>query len=290
MSVHTLTKPEKTEALIPEVGLHLDIPSHEYHAINAVSSHRLSLLKRSPAHLLHEILFPTPQTEAMKLGEAVHCAILEPDLFPDRYCPAPKVDRRTKAGKEIYENFLQENVGRVVLKHDEFLSCCAMSGKVNGHSVASKLIDRADMKEVSGFFNDPVTGLFCRMRADAICKSIGTIVDLKTTQNASPSEFERSIFKFGYHRQGAFYIDAAQVLGLKIDHYAIIAVESEAPHCVAVYRLKNDVIELGRRENIALMEVWKKCADADEWPAYPELVTDIGIPAWAKNQTEKELL
>ena len=275
--------------LIPEVGLYTDISSKDYHAVNAVSSSRLKLLKKSPAHLRYELDNPSPQTDAMRLGEALHTAILEPDLFASNYAVAPKVDGRTKEGKQAKAEFELANGHKTIIDMEDYATCLAMHDSVRTHSKAWALIQRAEMKEVSGFFNDPLTGLFCKMRADAVCSSIGTMFDLKSTKDASRYEFERAIFQYGYHRQGAHYIDGMAVLGIKVDHYAIIAIEKTAPFCVAVYRLQNDVIELGRKENIQLMDIWKKCQDSGDWSGYPDHITDIAIPAWAKNQTEREL-
>lgn len=289
MSLHQLQQPQEKAPTRPEVGIHRDMPSTEYHSVDAVSSSRLSKIKRSPAHLLQERLNPSPSTDAMILGEAIHYAILEPDAFMSRYAAMPKVDGRTKEGKAFKAAFEENNRGKSIISHDDYAKCLAISDAVAGHSKAWALLERADMREVSGFFNDRLTGLYCKLRADAVCSSIGTMFDIKSTQDASRPEFERSIFKYGYHRQGAHYIDGMAVLGHKIDHYAIIAVEKEAPFCVAVYRLQNDIIDLGRKENIQLMDLWKQCEESGEWPGYPEQITDIGIPQWAVKQTEKEL-
>jgi hypothetical protein len=225
----------------------------------------------------------------MILGEAIHYAVLEPDAFIERYAAMPKVDGRTKEGKAIKAEFEQANQGKAILSYDDYARCLAVSDAVAAHSKAWALLERADMREVSGFWNDPLTGLFCKLRSDAVCSGISTMFDIKSTNDASRVEFERSIFQYGYHRQGAHYIDGMAVLGHKIDHYAIIAVEKQAPFAVAVYRLKNEVLQLGRKENIQLMELWKRCEDSGEWPGYPEQITDIGIPQWAINQTEREL-
>jgi len=274
---------------VPAVGLHRGMPSEVYHSVDAVSSSRLKLLRRSPAHLAQERVNPTPATEAMILGEAIHYAVLEPDAFIERYAAMPKVDGRTKEGKAIKAEFEQANQGKAILSYDDYARCLAVSDAVAAHSKAWALLERADMREVSGFWNDPLTGLFCKLRSDAVCSGISTMFDIKSTNDASRVEFERSIFQYGYHRQGAHYIDGMAVLGHKIDHYAIIAVEKQAPFAVAVYRLKNEVLQLGRKENIQLMELWKRCEDSGEWPGYPEQITDIGIPQWAINQTEREL-
>lgn len=270
-------------------GFHKGISSRDYHMIDAASSHRLGLLKKSPAHLRWSISNPTPPSDAMVVGEAIHTAILEPANFVCNYIKGIKVDRRTNHGKAEYEKFCSNAGMRTVLAPDVYNDIQNIAIACKSHSLASALIDAATDVEVSGFFDDPIHGVYCKMRADAICQNQQTIFDIKSTQDASPSEFEKSIFNFGYHRQAAFYIDGANLLGKKIDHYAIIAIEKTAPYALAVYRLKNEAIELGRKENRELMQVYASCQKSNEWPAYPEFITDVGLPVWATKQIERQI-
>jgi exodeoxyribonuclease VIII len=272
-----------------EIGFHQGLSSRDYHAIDAASSHRLGLLKKSPLHLKWSISNPTPPSEAMVIGEAIHTAILEPMRFAHEYIKGIKADGRTKEGKAAKEEFAKRAGLRTVLEPNIYNDIQNISIACQGHSLANALINAATEVEVSGFFKDPTTGIFCKMRADAMCENQKTIFDIKSTQDASPSEFEKSIFNFGYHRQAAFYIDGANILGKQIENYAIIAIEKVAPYAIAVYRLQNEAIELGRSENRGLLNLYAECVKNNNWPGYPEHFTDVGLPAWAKKQIERSI-
>lgn len=265
------------------------LDSDTYHAIDRASSHRLGLLKKSPAHLRYELDHPKGPTPAMVFGSAVHCAVLEPDTFEDIYARQPKIDARTKEGKAARDKFISDNAFRIILSDEDYDAVKLIAANVMSHPLASKLIKATTNIEMSGFWIDKDTGVECKLRADAICGNHGTIFDLKTTQDASPENFEKSVYNFGYYRQGAFYIDGLKALGVDISNYAIIAVEKDAPYSVAVYRLKNDAIELGRRENRELLQLYAKCLKENDWPAYPNFIVDIGLPAWATRQIERSL-
>lgn len=56
----------------------------------------------------------------MKLGTAVHCAILESERFEIEYIEAPVIDRQTKDGKALWSKL--EQSGRIVLSSDEYLN------------------------------------------------------------------------------------------------------------------------------------------------------------------------
>lgn len=287
VQLNLLSKEGAQVPYLPNVGFYADLSSANYHAIDAASSHRLGLLKKSPAHLKHEINNPTPPSDAMKLGEAIHYAILEPNNFVKEYVVAPKVDGRTKEGKAARAEFELANKGKRIIGIDDYATCMAMADSCHRHSVANAIIKSATATEVSGFFVDDETGIFCKLRADAICENHDTIFDIKSTLCASPADFEKSIFNFGYHRQAAWYLDGCAKLGKKLSNYAIIAIEKSAPFCLAVYRLKDEAIELGRDENRKLLKLYSECKNSNKWQGYPELITDVGLPTWAEKQIKK---
>ena len=79
-------------------GVYTDIPNDQHHAADGISKSGLDLIARSPYLYRHRQA--VEQTKAMLIGSAVHCAVLEPALFPHRYTVAPVADGRTKAGKD----------------------------------------------------------------------------------------------------------------------------------------------------------------------------------------------
>lgn len=277
-----------TEAAYP-VGVHRGVSFDEYHAIDAVSSHRLSTLKRSPAHLRWELDHPTPPTDAMVFGSALHTMILEPSLFDMQYAVAPKCDKRTNAGKAVWNEFVESNQDKTILDADDRKAIEEMASAIHEHEIAGPLVDASSDTELTGLHIDDESGLLCKFRVDAYSQLLATVFDVKTTVDASRREFERAIFRYGYHRQGARYIDGMRALGFPVEHYTIIACEKTAPYAVAVYRLLEDTIRLGREENRQLLQLYAACKQAKTWPGYPNAVQDIGVPAWAKKQIEEEI-
>ena len=86
----------------------------EYHAMTDRVSHSMLEVFRKSAALYHgrfvtkEIPAPEP-TSAMTFGNAVHAAVLEHDRFMKEYSVAPKCNRTTKAGKELWAAALELN-------------------------------------------------------------------------------------------------------------------------------------------------------------------------------------
>ena len=93
-----------------------------------------------------------------------------------------------------------------------------------------------------------MTGILCRCRPD-FWREDDIIVDVKTTEDASPEEFSRSLAKWRYHVQAPFYMDGIELAtGRRPKGFVFLVVEKKPPYAVAAYTLDPESIELGRSE------------------------------------------
>jgi exodeoxyribonuclease VIII len=181
------------------------MPADAYFAHPAVNKSLLDLVGKAPS-LAQAFLAGTysrEKTASMKLGSLVHALVLEPDTFSERYALAPEGDRRTKAGKEAFEQFLTESEGKDVITSSDYETAQAMAESVREHPSASLLLREGD-PEVSVFAE--LAGTACKCRIDWL-RPDGILVDLKTTKDASSSAFARSCASFDYPVQAAMYLD-----------------------------------------------------------------------------------
>lgn len=176
---------------------------------------------------------------------------------------------------------------RAVINADELALAQAMRDAVMAHPTAGKLFSGAGEAELSAYWQDPETGLACRCRPDWWLIN-GVLVDLKTAEDASPEAFEKSILNYRYHVQAAFYLDGARAAfsrtpftALPPDHFVFVVVEKTPPHAVAVYRLDDDAIEIGRREYQRDLATAAECLRTGEWPAYGDTIMRASLPEWA---------
>lgn len=262
-----------------EPGVYFGLPAAEYHAEEAMSSGGIRKILQSPAHFRLMRTQPAEPTAAMQFGTVVHAGILEPDTLDTIACVAPDVDRRTKAGKEEWAQFCAESAGRIILSADDMQRARVCISAVRAHPAAAKLLDGGH-RELSLFWHDGEYGVPCKARFDAYNRRI--IVDVKTTTDASPDAFARTIASFKYHVQAAHYVSGAEhVLNESPDAFVFIAVESEPPHAVACYALPANAILAGRHlANIGL-ERYRDALLAGVWPGYADTVEMIELPRWA---------
>lgn len=268
----------------PTVGVHRDVNPADYHSWDLCSFHRLRAMQRSAAHARYQ-MDHQDQTEAMFIGEAVHCCALQPHLFGARYTVAPKCDRRTKEGKATWASFQNENEGKNILTADQWDSIQEMVTALHLHPLAAPFLNNciADTEVSLVWDND---GLLCKGRIDKLHHDFVSVMDLKTTTDASPAAFEREIFRFGYHQQGAFYLDALARFDGQYRQFAwvLVAVEKEPPHGIVVYRITDEALEQGARELEPLIAEYRECVRSGVWPSYKLEVNEIGLPKWARGQ------
>ena len=230
---------------------------------------------------------PNKETPAMKLGTATHCAILEPERFDIEYVEAPVVDRRTKDGKALWSEV--EQSGRIILSHDEYSKVTNMANAIRDHELASKLIS-GGVSEQSVYWEQRVSTLevpeiLCKSRPDYVkpMKKGYVIVDIKTTQDAYISEFQRkAYYKYSYHLQAAHYIRGFEaVTGEKVIAFIYIAIESELPYAISIFKAGEDYLRAGSEETQELYELYANCVAKDEWPSYSSEIQELRLPKWA---------
>lgn len=264
---------------LPAHGAHPGVPDEDYRAWPAWNYSRIKLTDKSMAHVKNYPAVP-PETEAMRFGKAFHAAVLEPGRFFDAYAVAPKVDRRTTAGKAAYAEFVAKHSGKTILDSDDCDTIQGMASALAAHPLVGGMLKASGQAELSCLWTDPDTALDCKCRLDWMLDA--DILDLKTTDDASPSGFARSIAKYGYHRQATFYSDGALAAMGRQRGFVIVAVEKEPPHFIGVYRLSKESREVGREQNRVALHRIRACVDSGQWPGYSnDEIASIGLPAWA---------
>lgn len=273
----------KTAAPAFSEGIKHDLPFEDYLAAGAVSKSGLwTLHTRSPAHARVE----REESNAMKLGTAVHCAVLEPDEFTARFVRGPD-DRRGNRWKEALE--LAADDGKDLLTSGDYDAALQIRDTVVvGNPLIRKLTGVGTVREVSAFARDSETGLPCRARLDAYAPALAMGVDLKITTNATPDKWFRRVLDFGYHVQEPHYTDIWRRAGGEIDAFVFLVIEDKPPFAHAIYELAPPDVAEGEAIRRAALLKWAECERTGEWPGYPPGVQQLALPKWAFKLTDPE--
>jgi exodeoxyribonuclease VIII len=263
--------------------------NEEYHGnTGAISVSGLKQLKRSPAHYWARYLDPNRQekeeTAAMKFGTATHCAILQPEEFDDKYTVIPEgLDRRTKEGKEIWKLILDS--GKTPIPGNDWVILKGILESCLKFPELQEILTHESVAfEHSVYFD--WYGTPCKFRPDATIAPCerwphGLILDLKTTQDAG-SDFIRSVWRYDYHMQQAFYCEGFMRMfdTLIPPDFVFLAQETDAPYANAMYYLPDDLVEYGMNQCVELLALYNTCRDADQWPGYARALQCLQMPGW----------
>jgi len=293
------TKRRKSVSAEPkeiEPGIYFDIPFAAYLAWPFVNNTLLTQAARSMAHFrFAEQAIDGKPTSAMQFGSLVHAGILEPKLLAVMPCFEDGIRRKdgseyanpkaTTAYKNRVAEFESANVGKRIVTAAEFESIRGIRESLARHDRAAEYLDDGPV-EVSIVWDNLDSGIRCKARLDKWSEVSHRIVDLKTTRDAS--DFERSIRKYRYHRQAAFYSDGMHALSGQVHEFAIVAVETDLPFCVRAAPVSDEALEAGRDEYKRLLQDIAECRSSCHWPGYSD--PDYWeLPAWFRSEESVSL-
>lgn len=261
-----------------------------YDAIDAVNWSSLVHLATSAKLLEWRRTHPRDETDALRVGLAIHCAILEPDRFHTAYIPKPDLgDGRTKAGKiRRAEWNASRDQSAVVLDADEYelVTRCAESAR--SHPAVRDMLRGGRAEEIIEWI-DEETGLACKGRVDYLTPTL--VVDLKSTRAETVDGFAREVAGRLYHGQLAFYIDgaiAARRVSADVAQASVIGIQTVEPFDVIPARLGSEWLERGRSLYRGLLRRYADCQAAGWWPGLAPGVVDLRVPPWAAGGEDNE--
>ncbi|EAM0982402.1 exonuclease VIII [Salmonella enterica] len=265
-------------------GIYYDIPNEAYHAGPGVSKSQLDDIAVCPAFYQWSKAAPvdTEKTKALDMGTALHCRLLEPDEFKNRFIIAPEFNRRTTAGKEEEKAFLENcaNSGKTVMTAEEGRKLELMYGSVMAHPGCRALLEAEGKTESSIYWTDTETGELCRIRPDKFLTNSPLILDVKKV--ADMSRFARHVEEFRYHVQAAMYCEGWKAYSGETPRFAFLAV-SESIDCgkypVHLYILEDEHHDIGYSLFRRDLNTYHECKSSNKWGWGFEV---IERPYWAR--------
>ena len=227
--------------------------NQEYHSSKSISASGLKEIWLTSVYDFNRKVYE--DKPAYRLGTMIHEMFLEPDEFKENYyLPTEKIDRRTKDGKEKFEEL--SKMRKIVATYDEVKILNGLKKSLDSDDDMAKLARKylEGDPEVSHYFS--YKGIEARVRPDLKGKDF--ISDIKTAQfingRFGKKEFRSQIYSFGYHLQATFYAD---MLGVHPTDFKFIWMEKKYPFRIVVSTLNDQQIEEGRAGYLSAMEDWK---------------------------------
>ena len=265
----------------------------EYNLAEGVRRSALWRMHESPEKYKYFLDHPPEPTPALIFGAAVHKLLLEPEGFGDDYAVAPPVDRRTKAGKETWDDFCAGSAGKTIITQDDFDTMARMVEKANSIPYVKRLLK--GKREVPLFWTDEDTGEECKAKLDILTEMDGRLViaDYKSAANAKTEVFNSKIFQLGYHLQAYMYTEGLmKAFELKErPGFVFIVQEKSAPFSVNLIEVNEDVLMAGMdcfREYIGMVH---QCKETGYWWGYTGMYgepNEAYLPGWMQIGGDEE--
>jgi exodeoxyribonuclease VIII len=254
--------------------IHHNTPMSEYRSLDGLSKHQFDWFCQNAAYYQWRKTQDFKPSRDMILGTLIHAQALEGRV---EYAVGPQVDRRTKAGKEEWQIFCEENLGKEVINAEE---ASRIEGAVSaaevllaelGYNPKTASDEQTEWVEASMFWTDDQhEGLQFKGRPDLIIppKNTGdawTIVDLKTTSDFF--KFSRKFWDLNYDRQAAWYAWGLSQLKNAEVKFIFAVVDTEAPHFGQLMTVDDLALDHAARTMHNNLRNFRCCSMVDEWPA-----------------------
>ena len=281
-------------------GLVLGMPEAEYHGVGEFSefataefsSSAAKEILKTPAHYKHVYLDGhREKKKAWDIGTAVHSKVLGVGAATVT-CPKELLAKNGAMSTSDAKAWKaeQEAAGLIVVSAEEQAKIENIVESVMAHKLARAWLELPGHSEASLFATDPETGLRLRCRFDRMPDDERAAIDLKTTIDASPNGFSKRAQDLGYHVSRAHYLHTARLAGHERQEMVFIAVETTAPHLVAVYQLSQVFADRGERRARLARQRLLQCRESGHWPGYSTGLEFLDEPAYAMYQDETENL
>ena len=258
----------------------ITMSNEEYHAHYALGSSDVRKLMISPLHFEGREE-PAVRPAYFPFGSAAHTGYLEPDKFEDEYRVKPQEVDGKGSRTSYYKEWMATQPPCEWMSPEDYDKVLKVIDSARRHPITDELYKGEVITEGSLFFD--LEGVPCKARPDLVSvTSDGVdVLDLKTTMDASPAGFAKSVGNLGYHVQEWFYRQALNACGIKVNRFLFLAVEKTAPYASAVYTIKEDDVTACEALAKGAVKKYKEALDSDVWEGYTEAVTEIGVPRWA---------
>ncbi len=276
---------------ITRPGAYAHVPMEVYHGANlcdgpsASRSQLFKMLEKSAAHLWDtHPLNPNrdedaEESEALLIGKAAHHLLLGEADFEEHFVVHPETYPEGAAFPEdggkpkpwnLNSNWCKAWVedaqedGLSVLKPRHVEAVEGMAGGLYANLMVRQGILNGHI-ETTLVAKDPKTGIWLKVRPDAIPTDSGMIADLKTIADVSDIGIERALKDSGLFMQGALTRRVMNLLGMEFDGFHLVFIEKKRPYICRVKTMIDADLDLGDDAIDATLRLYARCMERGLW-------------------------
>lgn len=265
----------------------IDISFKNYRAItDFISVSELKLFSESPYLYKQKMIEGKKEKnkEALMLGTLMHALLLEPHKVDDEFLVYTKLDARTSQGK-LQQEMLKTFKDKTPISTEIYEN--ATEYVLESKRLLKTLCNPKDLIVEKSFFyeGDAFYGLKVKARFDSYLEN-KFILDYKTI-SASPTneEFTRTVLKYKYHWQAAFYLKIyKEITGEILPQFYWLVQSTVAPFACQLYEADQELLKIGELEFMEALAQFKEFKEKDHFPRMFEEEKIISLPPWYSNK------
>lgn len=241
-------------------GVYTNVPFGEYRALDAWGSSSLKAMRRGPpARVIWEQQHQKDDTEATRIGSAVHCALLTPDIYDRIYAHKPEGMSFSRKDGMAWRD---AHADKVILSFDESVQVTGILAALVSKRAVKESLENATHREVTLVWEQD--GAPCKGRPDWIEGRY--VFDLKVSRHAEGKALAYRSYVEGWQHQLAHYRTGALLNGLDVKGGRLVVVTPKPPHYVFTLEPKINSLDMLEIENLATVKAMSECAAAGVWP------------------------
>lgn len=265
---------------VAAAGLFKGIGMEAYHgqltvAPSISSSGLRTIFNESPAHYFVESYLNPNRAEPKDskpflFGRAAHHVLLGEEGFNRYFVQRPEElnGKPWNANRTDCKDWLKlvAEAGLSVLTPADVVAIKGMAKGLAEHPMVQAGILNG-LIEHSMVWQDKETGIWLKVRPDAIPTDAADFSDLKTAADVTDDALERAIGDHGLNMQGALVgMACREVLGREMSSFSLVFSEKTEPHVARVKTLKPADLELGERQVRTALRLFARCLETGRWP------------------------
>lgn len=241
--------------------------------------------KFNPDHIEQET------TDALDFGKAVHCLLLGDEVFAESFVVRPEEfpDYRTKAAKEWRDDV--RKAGKTIVTHDQIERIKRIAKDAAAYPIIKAGVLNGRVERTI-CVKDRETGIWLKVRPDAIPNADGIFADLKTASKFEEDFLERQIFDAGYYLQAAMIRMVCRELDIPFETFVLLYVLNDDVPDTAHVELSVHELDRGERAIRWCLKTIRHCLDTGEWPGarpFDGGERQAQMKPWAKESIDRFL-
>lgn len=233
-------------------------------------------------------------------GSLLDTLLLSPDAFEDRVAVYP-TEYESEVKKGVFEmkewnnnagvckTWKANHANKLFVKDEKNQQAHIALAVLRSDADIAAIVTTAKKQVfVLAEYHDKETGLVIPVKSlidivpdKSLIDFAKCLIDFKTCNSAAMRPWTTSVFNFGYHVQGALYMDSyVKATGEDRTDFLHICSESVSPYEVAKRLLSSEFLELGRVCYVRALKRYARCLAENHWPGYDEGTNDLVLNGW----------